>query len=131
MRIDRPKQSKKLIHSIFFSNRRHKKGFGLGPFFTSCKEATSVVKLGAVKLAKWTNENFNSTFQILHWLSFHENFLCQKRVLRLLVSDPCDPNPCGAGATCDSKTGNAICSCPKGRTGDPLLRCGKLSKSNK
>ncbi len=38
----------------------------------------------------------------------------------------CDPNPCGEGAICDSSTGNALCSCPKGRTGDPLLRCGKF-----
>ena len=45
-----------------------------------------------------------------------------------MIPDPCDPNPCGAGAVCDSKTGNALCSCPKGRTGDPLLRCGKLAR---
>lgn len=44
--------------------------------------------------------------------------------------DPCVPNPCGEGAVCDSKTGNAICSCPKGRSGDPLLRCGKFSNLN-
>ncbi len=40
----------------------------------------------------------------------------------------CDPNPCGEGAICDSSTGNALCSCPKGRTGDPLLRCGKWNE---
>lgn len=46
--------------------------------------------------------------------------------IEMWTLDPCVPNPCGEGAVCDSKTGNALCSCPKGRSGDPLLRCGKM-----
>ena len=40
--------------------------------------------------------------------------------------DPCDPNPCGAGAKCENDIGNAVCSCPTGKAGDPLVRCSKL-----
>ena len=39
--------------------------------------------------------------------------------------DPCDPNPCGTGAVCEVAEGNALCSCPQGMTGDPLVECGK------
>ena len=39
--------------------------------------------------------------------------------------DPCDPNPCGTGAVCEVAEGNALCSCPQGMTGDPLVKCGK------
>jgi hypothetical protein len=41
-------------------------------------------------------------------------------------ADPCDPNPCGAGAKCENDIGNAVCSCPTGKAGDPLVRCSKL-----
>ena len=40
--------------------------------------------------------------------------------------DPCEPNPCGAGAHCENDQGNALCSCPKGKSGDPLVRCSKF-----
>ena len=43
----------------------------------------------------------------------------------LISVDPCEPNPCGAGAKCVSDKGNALCSCPVGKTGNPLGRCGK------
>ena len=39
--------------------------------------------------------------------------------------DPCEPNPCGANAVCEVAEGNALCSCPQGMTGDPLVKCGK------
>lgn len=39
--------------------------------------------------------------------------------------DPCEPNPCGAGATCENDFGNALCSCPIGTRGEPLVRCSK------
>ena len=39
--------------------------------------------------------------------------------------DPCDPNPCGTGAVCEVAEGKALCSCPQGMTGDPLVECGK------
>ena len=39
--------------------------------------------------------------------------------------DPCDPNPCGTGAVCEVAEGKALCSCPQGMTGDPLVKCGK------
>ena len=47
----------------------------------------------------------------------------------LISLDPCEPNPCGAGAKCVSDKGNALCSCPVGKTGNPLVRCGKYLKS--
>ena len=46
----------------------------------------------------------------------------------LISLDPCEPNPCGAGAKCVSDKGNALCSCPVGKTGNPLVRCGKYLK---
>merc|ERR1712088_574813 len=37
-------------------------------------------------------------------------------------NSPCSPSPCGPGALCENKgLGNAICSCPPGQTGDPLV----------
>ena len=48
----------------------------------------------------------------------------------LISLDPCEPNPCGAGAKCVSDKGNALCSCPVGKTGNPLVRCGKYLKIN-
>lgn len=48
----------------------------------------------------------------------------------LISLDPCEPNPCGAGAKCVSDKGNALCSCPVGKTGNPLVRCGKYLKKN-
>ena len=47
----------------------------------------------------------------------------------LISLDPCEPNPCGAGAKCVSDKGNALCSCPVGKTGNPLVRCGKYLKN--
>ncbi|CAB4059875.1 unnamed protein product [Lepeophtheirus salmonis] len=37
--------------------------------------------------------------------------------------DLCNPNPCGLGAACHLEDGNAICSCPEGKNGDPLVKC--------
>merc|ERR1719211_351505 len=47
-------------------------------------------------------------------------FACPK-----LASDPCDPNPCGTGAVCEVAEGKALCSCPQGMTGDPLVECAQ------
>ena len=40
-----------------------------------------------------------------------------------LVSDPCDPNPCGAGALARPSGDICICSCPPGLQGDPYVEC--------
>ena len=65
-------------------------------------------------------------------LIFSSNLiLIQQNFLMFLISlDPCEPNPCGAGAKCVSDKGNALCSCPVGKTGNPLVRCGKYLKKN-
>ena len=44
--------------------------------------------------------------------------------------DPCVPNPCGTGAVCEVAEGNALCSCPQGMTGDPLVKCGKFAEAS-
>ena len=45
----------------------------------------------------------------------------------LLKLDLCDPNPCGTDAVCEVLEGIALCSCPQGMIGDPLVKCGKFS----
>lgn len=40
--------------------------------------------------------------------------------------NPCDPNPCGMHALCESDNGNPICYCPKGMTGNPFKSCSKF-----
>merc|ERR1711936_1176961 len=41
----------------------------------------------------------------------------------------CSPSPCGLGALCEVVRGNAICSCPRGFTGDPFIRCDPFRNS--
>ena len=44
---------------------------------------------------------------------------------------PCSPSPCGLRAQCEVQSGtNAICSCPRGYTGDPFTRCDPFSSSS-
>lgn len=47
------------------------------------------------------------------------------------VTDPClaTPSPCGPGALCTSTSGNATCTCPADKPGNPYSRCcSKLKK---
>jgi len=47
------------------------------------------------------------------------------------AQSPCSPSPCGLGAQCEVQSGsNAICSCPRGYTGDPFIRCDPFSSSS-
>ena len=38
-------------------------------------------------------------------------------------TNPCQPNPCGIDALCEVDNGNPICSCARGKTGNPFVRC--------
>ncbi|XP_063234365.1 neurogenic locus notch homolog protein 1 [Bacillus rossius redtenbacheri] len=40
--------------------------------------------------------------------------------------DPCR-GACGAGATCEARRHQAVCACPPGHTGNPLLSCSPLA----
>ena len=37
--------------------------------------------------------------------------------------DPCHPNPCGPGASCLARGGEAVCSCPPGTVGEGRSGC--------
>lgn len=46
--------------------------------------------------------------------------ICSKeKVLPPQIKSPCDPNPCGAFASCREAAGSAICSCKEGYFGAP------------
>lgn len=40
-----------------------------------------------------------------------------------VVSDPCNPNPCGRGATPRREGDDCVCSCPPEYQGDPYVEC--------
>ncbi|CAB4057393.1 unnamed protein product [Lepeophtheirus salmonis] len=47
--------------------------------------------------------------------------------------NPCsepNPNVCGVGADCEAKSHKAICSCPRGFTGDPFVSCREFNKQD-
>lgn len=45
--------------------------------------------------------------------------------------DPCRyNNPCGSGADCKATGHKAICSCPRGFTGDPFVNCRKFERAD-
>ena len=45
--------------------------------------------------------------------------------------DPCRyNNPCGSGADCKATGHKAICSCPRGFTGDPFVSCRKFERAD-
>lgn len=59
----------------------------------------------------------------------HNDCATNKACVRLKCRDPCrdpDPNVCGQGATCEATNHKAVCSCPKGYTGDPFVSCRKF-----
>merc|ERR1712173_443686 len=41
-----------------------------------------------------------------------------------------NPNVCGQGATCEATNHKAVCSCPRGYTGDPFVSCRKFEKKD-
>ncbi len=48
-------------------------------------------------------------------------------------TNPCIPSPCGTDSVCEVDNGNPICSCPRGKTGNPFVRCipdGPACKGN-
>ena len=81
----------------------------------------------------------------------HNDCASNKACVRLRCQDPCfepNPNVCGQGATCKfsddkkfsiviSKTylgeatnHKAVCSCPRGYTGDPFVSCRRFEKKD-
>merc|ERR1712083_686510 len=49
------------------------------------------------------------------------------------MGDPCfepNPNVCGQGATCEATNHKAVCSCPRGYTGDPFVSCRRFEKKD-
>ena len=61
----------------------------------------------------------------------HDDCASNKACVKLKCRDPCyDPNPnvCGQGATCEATNHKAVCSCPKGYTGDPFVSCRQFEK---
>merc|ERR1712080_29843 len=61
----------------------------------------------------------------------HSDCASNKACVRLRCQDPCfepNPNVCGQGATCEATNHKAVCSCPRGYTGDPSSVAGGLRK---
>lgn len=44
--------------------------------------------------------------------------------------DPC-PDPCSSSAICSVEKHFAVCKCAPGESGDPYIRCSKISKLSK
>ena len=40
-----------------------------------------------------------------------------------VISDPCNPNPCGSGAIATEVGDDCVCSCPPEYQGDPYVEC--------
>eukprot|EP00096_Caligus_rogercresseyi_P003584 TRINITY_DN1682_c0_g1_i1.p1 TRINITY_DN1682_c0_g1~~TRINITY_DN1682_c0_g1_i1.p1 ORF type:complete len:844 (-),score=166.73 TRINITY_DN1682_c0_g1_i1:574-3105(-) len=63
----------------------------------------------------------------------HSECSDNKACVAFKCKDPCfepDPNVCGLGADCEAKGHKAICSCPRGFTGDPFVSCREFSKKD-
>ena len=63
----------------------------------------------------------------------HSDCASNKACVRLRCQDPCfepNPNVCGQGATCESTNHKAVCSCPRGHTGDPFVSCRRFEKKD-
>lgn len=63
----------------------------------------------------------------------HADCAGNKACVRLKCRDPCyepNPNVCGQGATCEATNHKAVCSCPKGYTGDPFVSCRPFEKKD-
>ena len=85
------------------------------------------------KKMKW-HLVFSQRFNLKHeWISFCKKVWKKPGLSRLNPSliwaqllppaEPCAPDICGKDAICTVQDGNAICSCPEGLTGDPLVEC--------
>jgi len=63
----------------------------------------------------------------------HSDCASNKACVRLRCQDPCfepNPNVCGQGATCEATNHKAVCSCPRGYTGDPFVSCRRFEKKD-
>jgi hypothetical protein len=63
----------------------------------------------------------------------HNDCASNKACVRLRCQDPCsspNPNVCGQGAQCEATNHKAVCSCPRGYTGDPFVSCRKFEKKD-
>ncbi|KAF0311013.1 Neurogenic locus notch 3 [Amphibalanus amphitrite] len=53
------------------------------------------------------------------------NNKCVRSGASVTAADPCSLGLCGLNANCDNVGGRAVCSCPAGYSGNPLVQCNK------
>lgn len=56
----------------------------------------------------------------VHFVEFTHTFPFSDAEISPIISDPCNPSPCGPNAEC---TGNGVCKCIAEYRGDPYREC--------